>query len=301
MSRLWLTAAVVAGAAAALGAQTSRPFKSGIDLVTVDVLVTDGRRPVSGLRAADFELRDEGVVQSIAQVQIETLPLNVIFVLDTSQSVSGTRLAHLKAAADSIVSQLGASDRVALLTFSHALRRHAALTSDFGRVKRTIAELSASGATAMRDAVAAGLALRGTDRGRALVVVFSDGVDTASFLPAERVFNQAARSDVVAYGVGFPSAPPPLPGGSTVHQRQQAPGSDTFLRTLAAATGGRVEIADGDDDIARAFGRVLAEFRARYVLGFTPTGVPRSGWHKLEVKLKQRRGVVTARRGYFAR
>lgn len=284
MKRPWVTAAIVAGAGAALGAQVSRPFRSGVELVSVDVLVTDGRRPISGLRAADFELRDEGVVQSIAQVHVEALPLNVIFVLDTSQSVSGARLANLKAAAGSIVSQLGASDRVALVTFSHALQRHAALTSDFGRVRRMIADLNAGGATALRDAVSVGMALRGTDPGRGLVVVFSDGVDTASFLGAERVINQAARSEVVAYAVGFS----PLPG-------------DTFLGALAAATGGRVEIADGDDDIARAFGRVFGEFKARYVLGYTPTGVSTSGWHKLEVKLKNRRGVVTARRGYFAR
>jgi hypothetical protein len=53
-------------------------------------------------------------------------------------------------------------------------------------------------------------------------------------------------------------------------------------------------------DLRSAFTRTLAEFRDRYVLSYTPTGVGASGWHRLEVALEGKKGKVTARRGYFA-
>jgi hypothetical protein len=38
---------------------------------------------------------------------------------------------------------------------------------------------------------------------------------------------------------------------------------------------------------------------SRYLITYTPRGVDARGWHPLEVKLKGRRGNVTARRGYL--
>ena len=82
-------ALAIACGVAAYGQQT---FRSGVDAVRVDVLVMDGNRPVAGLTASDFELRDSGVVQPIESVAIEDVPLNVMLALDTSESVDGTPL-----------------------------------------------------------------------------------------------------------------------------------------------------------------------------------------------------------------
>jgi len=56
---------------------------------------------------------------------------------------------------------------------------------------------------------------------------------------------------------------------------------------------------DGDLELSPIL-QPLAEFRDRYVLSYTPTGVSPTGWHRLDVKLKGKSGKVTARRGYFA-
>ena len=78
-------------------AQAQPPrFRSGIDLVTVDVLVTDGTRAVTGLAADDFEVRDSGVVQTIDSISVDTVPVSMLLALDISNSVEGTTLAHLK-------------------------------------------------------------------------------------------------------------------------------------------------------------------------------------------------------------
>ncbi len=59
-------------------------------------------------------------------------------------------------------------------------------------------------------------------------------------------------------------------------------------------------MAGANADLAPTFVATLAEFRDRYILSYEPTGVARGGWHPLDVKLKNKRGTVTARRGYFA-
>ena len=279
-------------------------FRSGTELVAVDVLVTDGRRPVAGLTAADFELIDEGVPQTIQQLQIERLPLSILMVLDTSWSVEGERLTALKQAASALVSRLRAEDRAALISFSHRLELRSPLTADRRQLQEAIAKLRAEGSTALRDAAYSGFALRGSDPGRALMVLFSDGVDTSSFLDERRVLAVARRSDVTVYPIAVREEPPLKSVRGRIvptNPRAPLPSDHRFLETLAEETGGRVVYAERDRDIGPTFARVLDEFKTRYVLGFTPTGVARGGWHRVEVRLKNRRGTVTARRGYFAR
>ena len=73
-----------------------------------------------------------------------------------------------------------------------------------------------------------------------------------------------------------------------------------FLEHLTEESGGRVLFANSNKDLRAIFTQTLAEFRDRYVLSYTPTGVSPTGWHRLDVKLKGKAGKVTARRGYFA-
>ncbi len=73
-----------------------------------------------------------------------------------------------------------------------------------------------------------------------------------------------------------------------------------FLEHLTEETGGRVMFANSNKDLRATFTQTLAEFRDRYVLSYTPAGVSPTGWHRLDVKLKEKSGKVTARRGYFA-
>jgi hypothetical protein len=52
-------------------------------------------------------------------------------------------------------------------------------------------------------------------------------------------------------------------------------------------------------DLPAAFVRILDEFRQRYLLSYSPAGVPREGWHPLEVRVKPRRAIVRTRAGYY--
>jgi len=281
-----------------LAAQSSR-FKSQVAGVRVDALVTDGRRPVTGLTAANFELRDNGVVQTITDVHHETLPLNVVCAFDVSGSVAGVPLGHLKDGLRGVISALGRDDRAALLTFAERIALHSALTGDRARLRALADGVTAGGTTSLFDAVFAALALRETDAGRTLLLLFSDGRDTSSWLTARKLVESARRTDVVIYPVTVRSIPL-VPFNGRVRSQRQEP-SERLLDALADETGGRVVFASDEAALSKTFLEVLSEFRQRYVISYTPTGVSDTGWHTTEVKLRGKSGDVRARRGYFAK
>jgi VWFA-related protein len=135
------------------------------------------------------------------------------------------------------------------------------------------------------------------------VLFFSDARDTSSWLTARKLVDAARRSDVVIYPVTIKTELPlvTVQGHPMGRPRQRREPSERLLDALTEVTGGRVVYAADDAALAQTFLAVLQEFRHRYVLSFTPTGVSEQGWHSLEVKLKKRPGDVRARRGYFAR
>ncbi|HEU4892349.1 MAG TPA: VWA domain-containing protein [Vicinamibacterales bacterium] len=296
MSRT-LAIVLLTGLQLSASGQEPQRFRARTDLVSVDVLVTDERQPVLGLTAGDFELIDNGVPQAIEQIYVEQLPVNVVMVLDTSGSVIGERLQALKAGAGSVIDKLRPRDRAAILSFSHRLDMPSPLTGDREALRKALHALDALGSTSLRDAAYAGLALRGADTARTLLLLFSDGLDTSSILSESRLMAVARRSDAIVYAIGVREMPRLIRG--PVFTPNEAMTDDRFLSALARETGGRFFHAEQHRDIERTFTRVFEEFNSRYVLGYTPRGVAQPGWHKLEVRLKARRGDVLARRGYF--
>jgi VWFA-related protein len=120
------------------------------------------------------------------------------------------------------------------------------------------------------------------DVGRALLLVFSDGFDTASWLTSEAVLDAARRSEVVAYtvAVGVANRPP-------------------FLRDLSRLTGGTLLQIESTKDLAAAFVGILNEFRQRYLVSYSPRGVAKEGWHRIEVRVDRKGAAVKARAGYM--
>ena len=254
------------------------PFRSHVEVVEVDVAVTRGGATVAGLTASNFAVTDNGVVQEVTAALLGAEPLRVTLVLDVSKSVSGSRLASLIKAGSGLVRALGPKDQASLITFSHQVALRVPMSSQFDEITRVLAGLSGTGATALRDAVYLGLANASDDRSRALVLVFSDGFDTASFLTSDAVFESARRSNAVVHAVHF------------------AP--DKFLDLVAETTGGRTWSARSDRQLEELFGKVLDEMRARYRLTYSPSGPPKPGWHQIKVSLKGARGDVIAKQGY---
>jgi Ca-activated chloride channel homolog len=295
-----LATIVSIGLISTIVATAQQQFRSGTLGVRVDVLVSNGQQLVRGLDAGDFELRDNGVLQSVSEIEIERIPLNLILVFDTSTSVAGERMRFLLQASEALIDQLRDRDRVALLSFASRVRLLAPLTPSRLQIRGALFGLEAKGATSLRDAAFAGLALREDDPGRTLVLIFSDGEDTSSWLGMSAVLESAKRTDAVVYAVALPerryvtSSLLNRTGEVTVEH------AGKFLDNLTQESGGRVIFATSNSDLRATFTRALAEFRERYVLSYSPAGVLSTGWHRLEVRLTNKAGKVTARRGYFA-
>jgi len=156
----------------------------------------------------------------------------------------------------------------------------------------------------------AGVALA-SERGRSLLVVFTDGEDNLSWLDGRDVARAVAVSNVLLQAVGTGGTPgteseeliDTSRGGLAGMRRSPPPepAQVAILRGLAESTGGRFWSAGDARGIARAFEAMVAAMKTRYVLRFDPGRAPRPGRHEIEVKLRGgRRGKVHCRRAYFA-
>ena len=273
----------LSGDASRVSASQQPAFSSRVESVRVDALVLDNGRPILGLQAADFEVVDNGVPQQVDLVSFENIPLNVVLALDMSDSVAGERLEQLQDAGRAVLGGLTKGDQAAIVTFSNAVTRAAPLTGNIALVRDALDQAWGTGETSLADGVYAAMMIGEGDAGRALVMVFSDGLDTSSWLADDRVLDSAKRGDAVAYAVGVGDG-----------------GNSSFLRELASLTGGSAYKIDSTRDARATFLRILDEFRHRYLVSYTPRGVSRDGWHRLEVRVKNRRAAIKARPGYLA-
>ena len=282
--RVWGVGLVLTAAAV----QAQQPtFRSGVDVVNIDVSVMNGDTAVGGLTIDKFAVTDNGVLQTLDSVSLDKVPLSLVLVLDTSGSLEGERLERLIDATSHLVKTLRADDAASLLKFSEPIRLEVPATVDRAPLVEAIGRLEAIGATTLNDAIFVGLQLRPMDAAasRPVVLVFSDGHDTSSWLSDEQVLEGTRRSGAIVHVVEL------VPD---MYSRQSP-----FLGRLAAAGGGRRWRAASPIDLRNLFGRVLDELRARYLLTYTPKGVTTEGWHDVKVALKGARGEVTARPGYY--
>ena len=257
-------------------------FTSRRDVVRLDVLVSRAGKPVLGLKPQDFRIKDNGVVQEAEYLSFDEVPLNVILTFDVSGSMAGDRLHDLREAGRAVIDQFRAGDRGALIAFSHAAAVRVDLTGDVASLTRALDRTQADGQTSLIDATLAGLTLSGSEIGRSLVLVFSDGTDTSSFLEPAMVIDAARRVNAVVFAVTLGKRAP-------------------FLKDLADATGGDVVEVKASSDLRSTFVRILNEYRQRYVVGYAPTGVASTGFHKIEVSVASGGATVKTRPGYQAK
>jgi VWFA-related protein len=256
-------------------------FRSRVDSVRVDVLVTADGQAVRGLTAEDFELRDEGVPQQVQLVGAGTFPINVVLALDMSASLDAPRLARLRQGGDALVAALRDDDRGAVVGFNHVVGLEQRPTSDRGLLRRALSGLVPSGMTSLVDAMYSGLLLADSGEHRSLLIVFSDGLDTSSWLGPEPVMRTARRLETVVYAVAG--------------TRSEVP---ALLDQVASATGGQVLRVDSER-LDEAFVTILSEFRERYLLAYTLPAGAAPGWHRIDLRVKRRGATVRARPGYF--
>jgi tight adherence protein B len=288
----FLAGAVACCVSAWASAQDQTPvFRSRVEAVRVDVSVMNGTAPVLGLTAANFVLADRGVPQVIDSVSVDTVPLSITLILDTSGSLGSEGLANLTGAARGLVESLKPEDSAALLAFNDPAELLVPLSTDRGSLLKALGSLKAEGATSLHDAIFLGLQMRSENTdARSVALIFSDGRDVGSWLGHSSVVDTARRSGVVTHVVEL--VPP-------AQIRRGLGPSSRALNEIADAGGGRRWAAGSSRDLRELFAKVLQELRSRYLLTYYPANVTRDGWHDVKVTLKGARGEVIARPGYF--
>jgi VWFA-related protein len=280
--------------------QPAATFRAGVDAVAVEASVRRANRPVTGLKAGDFELLDNGVPQQISDLTYERLPIDVTVVLDVSASVTGPVLEQLRQSVRQLKADLGPRDRLKLVAFNMQIRRLADFEAPAAATDIAFASLSGLGSSAIFDSVAVQLAAPALEGRRHLIVLFTDGQDSSSISDPDALFDMARRTTATVDIVLASTAPE----RSSASPFARSPGRPPITvgrmyDQLARETGGLVVPTTPGESLASTFRRALADFRASYVLYFTPQGVDHSGSHTLDVRVKQDGTDVRARRGYF--
>jgi VWFA-related protein len=301
---------LVVGAAILALANTSidqQQVTSTFGLVRVAVTVTDGRRHVTGLKATDFELLEDGKAQNVTAFEEANTPLSAALLMDTSQSI-GKSLPVIQDAAGEFIRQMRPDDAAKIIEFNTMVTTSQDTTSDKAALDRAIRTMSLTGATALLNAVYQGLKdsvrMRDLDPAkRPAVILLSDGDDTASMVTSDVVVAYARRSEIPVYAVRMIQTL----GVSITEERasedmaRESPGV-ALLSQLAQDTGGRFILAR-PNELKRFYSDVADELHSQYRLGYVSANRKLDGrWRALTVRVKNRNNLrLKYRAGYYAR
>ena len=267
-------------------------FRSSTRIVPVVATVIDEQgRFVPGLDQDQFTILDNGVPQEITFFQNDVQPFTVVVMLDYSASMTAN-LDRLQAAAEQFVLRMIPEDKGQVGSFSDKIQFSGTFTNDRDDLIFALKDLQFGNPTRLYDAVNESMAmLRGVER-RKVVLVFTDGDDTASRVGMGDVLDRAKAEEVMVYAIGLESE---FFNG----QRRVRTRPDRGLRRLADETGGGYFELKKTDELAPTFTRVAQELHSQYTLGFTPTTLD-GREHKLTVRIKTPGMTARARRTYIA-
>ena len=275
-------------------------FRVDVRRVHVDVFVTRDDASVADLRAEDFEVYDEGKRQEVDLVDVASVPQSFALLLDESGSISGRKRELLQEAARDFARRLRVQDELAVLGFAERLSLRQPLRLDPSGIDESAYEIRGGGWTALDDALFLTMTYLRNARGRPIMLVFSDGVDNASWIGEEAVLQAARASEVVVYAVKADVGEHLSQTGGALDPGGSSGLSSRMLDELTELTGGRSVAASRPDAIGEAFQGILSEVSARYLLVFSPDENASPGWHELRVRVGGGGGVaVRARKGYY--
>ncbi len=267
-------------------------FKSSTRIVPVITTVTDSQgRLVPNLDREQFTILDNGKPQEISFFLNEVQPFTVVVMLDKSASMTA-HLDLLDAAAEQFILRMLPADRGQVGAFSDKIQLSGEFTPDRDELIAALDELQFGNPTRLYDALNESMAALRPVEGRKVVLVFTDGEDSASRLGMGDVLDRARDEEVMVYAIG-------LEVDYFNGQRQVRSRPDRGLKRLAEETGGGYFELKKTDELAPTFTRVAQELHSQYTLGFTPT-VLDGKEHKLEVRLNGRGMSARARRSYIA-
>ena len=301
----------------------SLPFASGdelqerveVQLVQVDLVAIDSKGSlVQDLTAEDFTLKENGAIQKITHFynsanEDTEYPLTVSFLIDTSASmgerVAGmTRIGIAVKAAEMVMDELKENDQIEVIEFNNKPEAIVPFTSDLNSVGEKLKALDFRQAnTAMRDAVVLALDRIKDRSGRKIIVIFSDGMDSASKSVEQDAFDAVRKSDatiVTFFSELHDFAAIGLGGGPSSPNRIKAQIGADALREYADISGGQFFSFRKEPELVKAMEGFRAIITGQYTLAYTPAaGKKKAAWRKIKVECKRKDIKLRHREGYW--
>ena len=281
-------------AGALRGQEPQQPlFRSGTELVDLFVTVTDADgRLVPDLTREDFTVFDDGEQQEIVLFENTVRPITVVVMLDTSISTTNV-MDRIMGGAEQFLIRMLPDDRARVGAFNDKIEIvPAEFIGDRDLLIDELDGLDFGNDTRLHDAMAASLdSLQGVE-GRRVILVLTDGQDSASRTGWRDALRRAVAEEVMIYSIGME-----VEYFDGARNRRTSP--DRSLRRLAAETGGGYFELRETDELGATFTRVSQELHSQYVLGFEPAARDGST-REVEVRLKRRGLSARARRSYVA-
>ena len=276
-------------------------FRAGVDLVSLNVTVTDGTaRYVTDLAQEDFNVYEDGVKQEVTFFNRTNLPIALALLLDTSASMEN-KLGTAQEAAIGFAKRLRSQDLAEVIDFDSRVVILQNFTSVAGELEQAIRKTSAGGSTSLYNAVYIALkdlkkvvAKNVDEIRRQAIIVLSDGEDTSSLLPFEEVLDLAKRSETAIYSIGLRSE-----GPSTSSRGFKE--AEFVLRQFSQETGGRAFFPNQLSDLSGVYGQISDELSSQYTVGYTSRNPKRDGsWRRLVVRVNRPSLTARTKQGYFA-
>lgn len=292
--------------------------------VMTPVTVRDANgRLVVELTRSDFRVFEDQREQSLSDLALRQVPVDVVLMVDASSSVA-KNLDDFRRAAEGFAARLSSDDRISLIKFDDRVELLQDWTKSRFQLHRALGRLEPGMFTRFHDALV--LASRehfGQTKSRRAVIVLTDGIDSGRSNTTLRLaLETLLKAQVTVYVISNTEISRAAKkaeldelmssGSASVHfnqlriddlQRglQVLDGSEKNLADLTAATGGRLYKPRSFDALDSTYAEVADELRHQYALYYTPADKKRDGrFRRVEVETKNPAYKATTRIGYFA-
>lgn len=279
-----------------------------IDLVNVYLTATDPQGHfITDLKPEDLILKEDGVEQTITnftnfsqdpsnKLGEKNVPLTVAFVMDTSTSMgdrfSGQqKIDVVKNAAFRLVEELKGEDQVMLVAFNEYPTEVTPLTPERKQFEQDLLFQEIKGGnTALLDSVYFAMEKIKDRWGRKIIVVCSDGEDTASKLKFDEVLSNLIASDITVLAFGTMAL-----GSDSLRGRY-------ILEKLAVASGGYAFFPTSMKKLDEVMERLRSGMRSQYSLGYrVPLEKMDGSWRKIQIHCRRTGIKLRHREGYYAK
>ena len=286
-------------APAAASQAPQRPsFRGGVDVVSLNVTVTDqSRNFVTSLEQGDFVVFEDGVKQDVTYFNKAQLPVALSLLIDTSASMED-KLRLAQEAAIGFIRRMKPDDIAQVIDFDNRVSILQQFTSDRPALEAAIRQTVPNGSTSLHNAIYISLKelkkVRATTSGdvrRQAIVVLSDGEDTSSLVPFEEVLDLAKRSEVIVYTIGI--------RGRDLGARG-FPEAEFVLKQFAQETGGRAFFPTGATELDAIYAQIADELASQYALAYSSRNPRRDGqWRRIVVRTTKPALAARTKQGYF--